>query len=145
MSTTPTPGEAMTGKRSMSAGIGSWYQLASSIMGLSEDSAKHGARSERHPLACRLGCVERSPRAAAIVSRLTAASNPPRDAYLVVQREAAERFVGKPRPTLVAALLMPWFEASIVHRFRATDFAPAPRVDVVMLRLHKRGPPFVRD
>src|SRR5262249_3968713 len=82
---------------------------------------------------------------AEIVNRLTAASNPPRDAYLVVQREAAERFVGKPRSTLVAALLMPWFEASIVHRFRATDFAPAPRVDVVMPRLHKRGPPFVRD
>jgi 23S rRNA (adenine-N6)-dimethyltransferase len=82
---------------------------------------------------------------AAIVNRLTAASNPPRDAYLVVQRDAAERFVGKPRPTLVAVLLMPWFEASIVHRFRVTDFAPPPRVDVVMLRLHKRGPPFVRD
>ena len=80
---------------------------------------------------------------AAIISRLVRATCPPEDAYLMVQREAAERFVGRPRATLVAVLLMPWFEATIAHRFRRTDFLPTPRVDVVMLRLHKRGPPLV--
>jgi 23S rRNA (adenine-N6)-dimethyltransferase len=81
---------------------------------------------------------------AAIVERLTHAACPPEDAYLVVQREAALRFVGQPRGTLVSALLKPWFEPTIVHRFRRTDFAPPPRVEVVMLRLRKRGPPLVR-
>ena len=41
-------------------------------------------------------------------------------------------------------LLKPWFEAAIVHRFERRDFMPVPRVDVVMLRLRKRGPPLVQ-
>ncbi len=81
---------------------------------------------------------------AAIVDRLTHALWPPQDSYLVVQHEAALRFVGQPRGTLIAMLLQPWFEPTIVHRFRRTDFAPAPHVDVVMLRLRKRGPPLVQ-
>jgi 23S rRNA (adenine-N6)-dimethyltransferase len=87
----------------------------------------------------------------AIVSRLTHAAAEAEgeaeaeaaDMYLVVQREAAERFIGAPWTTLQAVLLFPWFEASVVHTFRRTDFAPAPRVDVVMLRLRKRGPPLL--
>ncbi len=80
---------------------------------------------------------------AAIVSRLTGAAYPPDDAYLVMQREAAARFIGQPRATLVSVLLAPWFEATREHQFRRTDFTPAPRVEVVMLRLRKRGPPLV--
>jgi 23S rRNA (adenine-N6)-dimethyltransferase len=78
-----------------------------------------------------------------IVERLTTSPTPPLDAYLVVQREAAARFMGEPQGTLRAALLEPWFEPSITHRFRRTDFDPVPRVDIVMLRLRKRGPPLV--
>jgi 23S rRNA (adenine-N6)-dimethyltransferase len=81
---------------------------------------------------------------AAIVDRLTHAPCAPEDSYLVMQREAAMRFVGQPRGTLIATLLRPWFEPAIVHRFRRTDFVPAPHVEVVMLRLHKRGPPLVQ-
>jgi 16S rRNA A1518/A1519 N6-dimethyltransferase RsmA/KsgA/DIM1 with predicted DNA glycosylase/AP lyase activity len=33
---------------------------------------------------------------------------------------------------------------AIVYRFERRDFSPAPRVDVVMLRLRKRGPPLVK-
>jgi 23S rRNA (adenine-N6)-dimethyltransferase len=82
-------------------------------------------------------------RTADIVAKLTAAPCPPEDAYLVVQREAADRFLGRPRETLRAVLLKPWFEPTVVHHFRRADFVPAPRVDVVMLRLRKRGPPLV--
>lgn len=78
-----------------------------------------------------------------IINRLTQARNPPEDAYLVVQRQAAERFVGRPTTTLVSALLAPRFEASVVHRFHRTDFTPIPRVEVVLLRLRKRGPPLL--
>ena len=79
----------------------------------------------------------------AIVTHLTNAPNPPEDACLIMQREAAEKFLGEPRPSLYAILLKPTFELELLHRFRRNDFTPAPRVDVVMLRLRKRGPPLV--
>jgi 23S rRNA (adenine-N6)-dimethyltransferase len=80
---------------------------------------------------------------ARLIRRLTSAKYPPADAYLAVQREAAERVLGWPSETLFGMLTKPWFEASIMHRFRRTDFRPIPRVDVVFLRLRKRGPPLV--
>ena len=52
--------------------------------------------------------------------------------------------LGEARESLRTLLLKPWFEATIVHRFERRDFMPAPRVDVVMLRLRKRGPPLVQ-
>lgn len=80
---------------------------------------------------------------AAIVGKLTSGSSPPADTYLVVQREAAARFRGSPRATLVAVMLWPWFAPSVVHRFRPTDFVPAPAVDTVLLRLQRREHPLV--
>src|SRR5712664_2835245 len=80
----------------------------------------------------------------AIVTKLTTAACPPDDSYLVMQKEAAERFLGKRGESLYAVLLKPWFEPEIVHRFKRSDFVPAPRVDVVMLRLRKRGPPLIK-
>jgi 23S rRNA (adenine-N6)-dimethyltransferase len=81
----------------------------------------------------------------ALVARLLGAPAPPEDVWLAVQREAADRYVGRPAETLVALLLKPWFAPTVEHRFRRTDFAPVPSVDVVLLRLRKRGPPLVRD
>ncbi len=80
----------------------------------------------------------------AIVTKLTTAARPPDDTYLVVQREAAEKFLGKPGESLYAVLMRPWFEPEVVHCFKRSDFVPAPRVDVVMLRLRKRGPPLIK-
>ena len=80
---------------------------------------------------------------AALVSKLTATEYPPEDAYLVMQKEAADMFLGQPSESLRAILLKPWFEMEIVHHFQRKDFTPVPRVDVVMLRLRKRGPPLV--
>lgn len=82
---------------------------------------------------------------AQILAKLTDAERPPEDTYLIVQREAAAKFSGKPRESLASVLMKPWFEPRIVHRFQPSDFNPAPRVDVVMLRLRKRGPPLVRN
>jgi len=84
-------------------------------------------------------------RTAAIVRRLVQADSPPRDAYLVVQREAAERFAGSPfsRETLTSLLLKPWWQIEIVWRFRRTDFDPPPGVDAVALWLARRTRPLV--
>ncbi|MGH2480687.1 MAG: 23S ribosomal RNA methyltransferase Erm [Ktedonobacteraceae bacterium] len=80
-----------------------------------------------------------------IVKRLIGAEYPPDDAYLAMQQEAADMFLGNPRESLRTILLKPWFETDIVHRFQRWDFVPTPRVDVVMLRLRKRGPPLVNN
>lgn len=80
---------------------------------------------------------------ATIIRQLTRTALPPEEAFLIVQREAAERFTGQPLTTLVSVLLFPWFEASLFHAFWPSDFGPMPHVEVVMLRLHKRGPPLV--
>jgi 23S rRNA (adenine-N6)-dimethyltransferase len=80
---------------------------------------------------------------AAVVTKLTSAAMPPDDVFLALQTEAADRYCGRPRETLASLLLAPFFEATIVHRFRRQDFVPIPGVDVVMLRLRKRGPPLV--
>lgn len=78
-----------------------------------------------------------------IVTRLTSAACPPDDAYLIMQREAAQKLCGVTREYLYSVLLKPWFTFEIVHHFSRSDFAPAPSVEVVMLRIQKRGPPLV--
>jgi 23S rRNA (adenine-N6)-dimethyltransferase len=79
----------------------------------------------------------------AIIARLTTAANPPQDACLAIQQEAAAVLLGHPRETLRSILLKPWFAPATLHRFQRADFAPEPQVDVVMLRLRKRGPPLI--
>ena len=44
---------------------------------------------------------------AAIMRKLTTAPVPPRDAWLVLQREAAERYLGSPDQTLAALRIAP--------------------------------------
>lgn len=77
----------------------------------------------------------------AIITRLTEAANPPEDACLVVQKEAAEMLLGRPQESLRSILLQPWFALETAHTFRRSDFTPRPRVDCVLLRFRKRVPP----
>lgn len=82
---------------------------------------------------------------AAIVGKLTAVRPAPDDLYLVVQKEAAHRFLGQPAETLYSLLLKPWFAPTVLHQFARSDFIPEPGVDVVLMRLRKRGPPLVAE
>jgi 23S rRNA (adenine-N6)-dimethyltransferase len=86
-------------------------------------------------------------RTADIVRRLTDGKRPPEDAYLIVQREAAERYAGGPYAdeSVTSLSLKPWWHAEIVRRLRRTDFDPPPRVDPVMLWLGRRARPLVAD
>lgn len=86
-------------------------------------------------------------RTAGIVRRLTEAPGPPEDAYLIVQREAAERFAGVPytAESVASLLLKPWWHVEIVQRLRRTDFDPPPRVDSVVLRLMRRVRPLIEE
>ncbi|MCG8514426.1 MAG: 23S ribosomal RNA methyltransferase Erm [Halanaerobiales bacterium] len=76
----------------------------------------------------------------AIVRKLTASSNPPRVAYLIMQREAAWKYAGSPyyHESLSSLLLKPYFDLELIHQFQKTDFIPVPRVNIVMLQLKKK-------
>lgn len=77
-----------------------------------------------------------------IVKKLLFSKNPPVDSYLVVQREAADKFVANNSGnTMLAILFCPWFDIEIIYRFERSDFRPAPRVDPCLIRITKRQSP----
>ena len=80
-----------------------------------------------------------------IIKKLTGLKNPPLDAFLFVQKEAAEKFIGQPltKETQASILLKSSFELSVVHKFKKTDFRPVPGVDIVLLRILKRSRPLI--
>lgn len=77
----------------------------------------------------------------AIVRKLTTAPNPPTDAWLVVEKGAAKRFVGTPRETATSLALKPFFDTNIVYHFARADFHPMPGVDCVLLHFAKKEQP----
>jgi 23S rRNA (adenine-N6)-dimethyltransferase len=79
----------------------------------------------------------------AVVRRLVRGPAAPEDAWLVLQREAAEKFAGLPSETLFSLLAKPRFTLSILRTFRRSDFVPPPSVDSVLLRIRRRETPLV--
>jgi 23S rRNA (adenine-N6)-dimethyltransferase len=82
---------------------------------------------------------------AAAVRRLLGAAPPPRDAFLVVQREAAQKFAGVPRETRFSLLAKPDFETRIVRVFRRIDFDPPPRARPALLHIRHRDVPLLES
>ena len=76
-----------------------------------------------------------------IVDKLTGANNPPTDIWLVVERGAALRFLGKPRDNRHSLVLKTAWEMRICHHFNREDFHPKPRVDSVLVHLHQKEQP----
>ena len=68
----------------------------------------------------------------------------PSEAYLIMQKEAAQKFSGKPKENLFSLLAKPSFDIQIVRELRRTDFKPAPHVDSVLLHIRKRSSPLIR-
>jgi 23S rRNA (adenine-N6)-dimethyltransferase len=68
----------------------------------------------------------------------------PSEAYLIVQKEAAEKFSGSPEETQFSILAKPWFDVQIIRELRKTDFEPMPKVDSVLLSIKKRQPALIR-
>lgn len=79
-----------------------------------------------------------------IVRKLLKNKNPPLDTYLVMRREVAERMAGIPCEGEFSVLHKPFFELSITHRFRRSDFRPKPLVESVMFRAKKRKKPLLK-
>ncbi|QUI25403.1 23S ribosomal RNA methyltransferase Erm [Vallitalea pronyensis] len=77
---------------------------------------------------------------AAILSKLTSATNPPEDIYIVVQREAAKKYAGNPynRESMQSLLLKPYFDINIIRNLKRTDFKPVPSIDSVFMCIKRR-------
>ena len=82
---------------------------------------------------------------ASIVAKLTSGVDPPQDAYLIVQREAALRFMvnRRQRFTLVACLLYAAWDVRVLAHLPGSVFRPPPAVDAALLRLRLRPQPLI--
>lgn len=81
-----------------------------------------------------------------IIKKLTLENNSPEDAYLIIQKEAAMKFVGKPldsKNSQLSVLLFPWFEIKSIYNFKPSDFHPRPNVQVVLIEIKKRQSPLI--
>ena len=79
-----------------------------------------------------------------IIKKLTLSDTSPIDTYLIVQKEAAFKFIGKPISIInsqVAILIKPWFDLKIIYSFNKSDFSPKPGVNIVLLRIVKKDKP----
>lgn len=75
---------------------------------------------------------------ASIVRKILYVPPTPNAAYLVMQKEAAEKFAGCPTETQFSILAKPGFSFQIIRVLRRTDFRPIPNVDSVLLCIKKR-------
>jgi len=75
-----------------------------------------------------------------IVMKLTKAHNPPTEAWLIVEKGAAKRFMGIPRENARSLFLKPQFEMRVIYHFSREDFHPMPSVDIVMLHIKMKAP-----
>ena len=78
---------------------------------------------------------------AKIVRKILFVAPSPSEAYLIVQKKAAEKFAGTPTETQFSLLTKPKFELKIIRHLQRTDFTPVPNVDSVLLHIKKRGNP----
>lgn len=81
---------------------------------------------------------------ASIVRKILYVPPVPREAYLILQKEPARKFSGRPNETLFSLLAKPFFEFQIVAELKRTDFAPVPDVDSVHLRIARRDAPLMQ-
>lgn len=81
-----------------------------------------------------------------IVRRLTAAENPPRSIYLIVQKQFAQKMLVDDTKHFHGALgvaIAPWWVARIRRPLRKADYTPPPAVDTVLLELKPRSEPLL--
>jgi len=85
---------------------------------------------------------------ASIIKKLTLGESPPEEAYLILQKESAAKFAGKPldiKNSQMSVILYPWFEFKVMYEFKPTDFFPIPNVNIILIKIKRRVSPLVSD
>ncbi|MCD4751832.1 MAG: 23S ribosomal RNA methyltransferase Erm [Anaerolineaceae bacterium] len=80
-----------------------------------------------------------------IVRKILYVPSVPSEAYLVMQKEAAEKFTGDPKETLFSILVKPLYNLQIIRELQRTDFKPVPNVDSVFIHIKKRRSLLIRE
>jgi len=75
-----------------------------------------------------------------IIMKLTRAANPPAEAWLVIEKGAAKRFMGIPRENTRSLFLKPQFDMRVIYHFAREDFHPMPGTDAVLLHIKMKAP-----
>jgi 16S rRNA A1518/A1519 N6-dimethyltransferase RsmA/KsgA/DIM1 with predicted DNA glycosylase/AP lyase activity len=75
-----------------------------------------------------------------LLRRLLTPGSGPDYAAIVLQREAAEKWGGV-RQAAASLAVRPWFDFNVSRPFSRHDFAPAPNVEVALLRITRKAPP----
>ena len=81
---------------------------------------------------------------ARLMRRLQELANPPADAWLVLQDEAARKWAGLGHETAASVLLKVQFEVDVSLSLRRSDFVPRPAVDTIVVHLRRRQAPVFR-
>ncbi len=74
-----------------------------------------------------------------IVKKLTEDAHPPSEMWLVMEKGAAKRFLGRPKETKYSFSLKGRWELDIVYYFSKEDFHPKPSVDSVLLHFQQKN------
>ena len=73
-----------------------------------------------------------------IVKKLTEDAHPPSEMWLVMEKGAAKRFLGRPKETKYSFALKQRWKLDVVYYFSKEDFHPKPSVDSVLLHFRQR-------
>lgn len=60
------------------------------------------------------------------------------DFYIIMQKEAAERYIGTPQETFKSLIFKSVYSSNILHEFKKSDFHPIPNIDIVLAHFHKK-------
>jgi 23S rRNA (adenine-N6)-dimethyltransferase len=70
-----------------------------------------------------------------IINKITNDNSQLLEAYLFVQKETAERYIGKPTNTQIATILNFKYRIEIIEELNHKDFNPIPNIEIVLIRI----------
>lgn len=80
---------------------------------------------------------------APILQKLLWANQCPQDIYFIMQKEAVDKFVGRPASTESSVHFQPWFEFENVAHINKFEFRPVPSIDAALMHMQKRDRPLL--
>lgn len=80
-----------------------------------------------------------------ILDKLLESNHPPKYAYLIVQKEFADKLIGKPNESLKGILYKAFFDFVVVYNFSKQDYEPSPSVDTVLIEITQKENPSVEN
>lgn len=67
----------------------------------------------------------------------------PEDVYFIMQKEAVDKFIGRPASTESSVHFQPWFTFENVAHINKFEFRPVPSIDAGLIHMHRRGNPLL--